>query len=121
MSTFSYRVGYALGTVTREFLRAVKKPKPAAPAQPLIARRSMPAPYLSDQVLEQMCQVPAIVRLKQVNLNTWYAANTREIPVKPKRTRTRKPKAKSAEAAPPALRLGSLNDLIAPVEPSLSC
>jgi len=123
MSTFSYRVGYALGTVTREFLRAVKQSKPAVPATPLMAKRAMPAaaPHPSGQVLEHMCQVPAIVRLKQVDLNAWYAANTCEVQVKVKKPRTRKPKTKPVQAAGNALRLGSLNELIAPIEPSMNC
>lgn len=123
MSTFSYRVGSALGTVTREFLRAVKQSKPAAPAKPPIAKRTMPAvaQNLSDQDLEHMYRVPAIVRLKQVDLNAWYEANTREVPVKAKKPRTRKPKAKPVRAATNALRLGSLNELIAPIEPSMNC
>lgn len=123
MSTFSYRAGYALGTVTREFLRAVKQSTPAAPAKPLMAKRAMPAaaPHPSGQVLEHMCQVPAIVRRKQVDLNAWYEANTREVQVKVKKPRTRKPKTKSVQAATNALRLGSLNELIAPIEPSMNC
>lgn len=120
MSTFSYRVGYALGTVTREFLRAVKQPKPTACATPLMAMPAA-APHPSGQVLEQLCQVPAIVRLKQVDLNAWYAANTREVPVKVKKPRTRKPKAKPAQVTTKELRLGSLNELIAPIEPSMNC
>lgn len=120
MSTFSYRVGYALGTVTREFLRAAKQPKPTAPDKPLMAMPAV-ASHLSGQALEHICQVPAIVRLKQVDLNAWYEANTREVPVKVKKPRTRKPKAKPAQTTTNALRLGSLNELIAPVEPSMSC
>ena len=90
-----------------------------------MAKRAMPAaaPHPSGQVLEHMCQVPAIVRLKQVDLNAWYEANTREVQVKVKvkKPRTRKPKAKAAQAATNALRLGSLNELIAPIEPSMNC
>ncbi len=117
--TASYHFGYALGTVTREFLRAVKQSKPAAaPGKSLVAERAMPAavPHPSGQVLEHMCQVPAIVRLKQVDLNAWYEANTREAQVKkPRRTRTRRPKEKPAESTIPVLRMGSLDELIAPV------
>jgi hypothetical protein len=88
-----------------------------------MAKRAMPAaaPHPSRQVLEHMCQVPAIVRLKQVDLNAWYAANTREVQVKVKKPRNRKPKAKQAQAATNTLRLGSLNELIAPIEPSMNC
>ncbi|HGN0628836.1 TPA: hypothetical protein ACKRM8_006185, partial [Pseudomonas aeruginosa] len=49
--------------------------------------------------LEHISDIPAIVRLKNVNLNDWYLANTREV---------QKPK------------LGSLDQLIAPVDP-LTC
>lgn len=123
MSTFSYRAGYALGTVTREFLRAVKQSQPAVPAKASIAKQAMPAAasHPSSQVLEHMCQVPAIVRLKQVDLNAWYEANTREVPVNVKKPRTRKPKAKPVQGATNALRLGSLNELIAPIEPTMNC
>lgn len=40
--------------------------------------------------LEHISDVLAIVRLKKVNLNDWYLANTREVQ-KPKRARKSKP------------------------------
>ncbi|MGP8652172.1 hypothetical protein ACT027_33440, partial [Pseudomonas aeruginosa] len=65
---------------------------------------------------------PAIVRLKKVNLNDWYLANTREVQ-KPKRARKSKPAKAAPKAKTPVrkeLKLGSLDQLIAPVDP-LTC
>lgn len=101
MSTLSYNVGYTLGTVARELLRVMKSPKHTAPASPLIAKQLLQAaPHPSGQVLETMRQVPAIVRLKGVDLNSWYETNTRVVAVK-KPARQRKPRTlgKTVEAA----------------------
>ncbi|HBO3117512.1 TPA: hypothetical protein L4R02_001767 [Pseudomonas aeruginosa] len=68
--------------------------------------------------LEHISDVPAIVRLKKVNLNDWYLANTREVQ-KPKRARKSKP-AKATPKAKTPVKLGSLDQLIAPVDP-LTC
>ncbi|SMF20118.1 MULTISPECIES: hypothetical protein [unclassified Pseudomonas] len=118
MSTLSYNVGYTLGTVAREFLRVMKSPKHTAPVSPLIAKQLLQAaPHPSGQVLETMRQVPAIVRLKGVDLNSWYEANTRVVAVK-KPARQRKPRTpgKTVEAAAKGLQQGCLSDLIAPIE-----
>ena len=71
--------------------------------------------------LEHISDVPAIVRLKKVNLNDWYLANTREVQSPSAR------KSKPAKATPKAktpvrkeLKLSSLDQLIAPVDP-LTC
>ncbi|WP_260492992.1 hypothetical protein, partial [Pseudomonas aeruginosa] len=72
--------------------------------------------------LEHISDVPAIVRLKKVNLNDWYLANTREVQ-KPKRARKSKPAKAAPKAKTPVrkeLKLGSLDQLIAPVDP-LTC
>ncbi|VXC23971.1 conserved hypothetical protein [Pseudomonas sp. 8Z] len=124
--TASYYIGYALGTVTRIFLRAMRKRMPASTAATAHlgqAKQVMPAAtYPSGKALEHICQVPAIVRRRGVDLNAWFEANTKEAQVKkPRRTRTRTPKQKPNAAAVPALRMGSLNELIAPVEPAMSC
>ncbi|MBY9127802.1 hypothetical protein ACNAQ7_32250, partial [Pseudomonas aeruginosa] len=69
--------------------------------------------------LEHISDIPAIVRLKNVNLNDWYLANTREVQ-KPKRARNPKPAKATAKAETPVrkeLKLGSLDQLIAPVDP----
>ncbi|WP_261312011.1 hypothetical protein, partial [Pseudomonas aeruginosa] len=69
--------------------------------------------------LEHISDVPAIVRLKKVNLNDWYLANTREVQ-KPKRARKSKPAKATPKAKTPVrkeLKLGSLDQLIAPVDP----
>ncbi|OPE43471.1 hypothetical protein APB71_12780, partial [Pseudomonas aeruginosa] len=61
-------------------------------------------------------------RLKNVNLNDWYLANTREVQ-KPKRARKPKPAKATAKAETPVrkeLKMGSLDQLIAPVDP-LTC
>jgi len=124
--TASYRIGYALGTVTREFLRAMRAATPTTTAAPVLLgqpKQVMPAvTHPTGKVLEQMCQVPAIVRLKGVDLNAWFEANTKEVKVKkPRRPRASGPKQPPKIAAAPALRMGSLNELIAPVEPAMSC
>ncbi|WP_447444306.1 hypothetical protein [Pseudomonas aeruginosa] len=62
------------------------------------------------------------LRRKKVNLNDWYLANTREAQ-KPKRARKPKPAKATAKAETPVrkeLKLGSLDQLIAPVDP-LTC
>ncbi|HBO3167529.1 TPA: hypothetical protein L4R86_001221 [Pseudomonas aeruginosa] len=72
--------------------------------------------------LEHISDVPAIVRLKKVNLNDWYLANTREVQ-KPMRARKSKPAKATPKAKTPVrkeLKLGSLDQLIAPVDP-LTC
>ena len=100
MSTLSYNVGYTLGAVARGFLRVMKSPKHTAPASPLIATQLLQAaPHPSGQVLETMRQVPAIVRLKGVDLNSWYEANTRVVEVK-KPARQRKPRTPGKQASP---------------------
>ncbi|NWN48972.1 hypothetical protein HT121_15810 [Pseudomonas sp. MAFF 301514] len=100
MSTLSYNVGYTLGAVARGFLRVMKSPKHTAPASPLIATQLLQAaPHPSGQVLETMRQVPAIVRLKGVDLNSWYEANTRVVAVK-KPARQRKPRTSGKQASP---------------------
>ncbi|KUM44783.1 hypothetical protein AR540_18265 [Pseudomonas sp. EpS/L25] len=71
-----------------------------------------------------MDHTPAIVRLRGVNLNDWYAANTREAQAeKPKRPRKpRKPKAVAPAPEPIApaptrvLRPGPLDQLLGPVD-----
>jgi len=122
-SSLSYRLGEALGTVTREFLRAVQQPRPKAIPRPHLRHHEPAAPHPSGDVLEYMCQVPAIARLRKVNLADWYEQNTRECaPEKPKRTRKRKAvvKALPSSSSIPVLKMGPLNDLIAPVD-SLTC
>lgn len=127
MSTpsLSYRFGEALGTVTREFLCAVQQPRPKA--RPHLRHHEPAARHPTGDVLEYMCQVPAIARLKKVNLAEWYEQNTRECaPEKPKRQRSRKRmeqaelKVVTSSSAGTDLKLGSLDVLIAPVEP-LTC
>jgi hypothetical protein len=119
MSTLSYSIGHALGTITREFLRALKKPHVALESQPKAAphRHQLP-PCLPAGLVDEMCHVPAIVRSKGVDLNHWYSVNTREIQ---KPARKRRVKTAKAEGQVIPGRLGSLNDLICPVDASAVC
>lgn len=92
MSNLSYQIGFTLGAVTREFLRAVKKPPvPRLTAPSADARPSLPGPCLSAKMVDEMSQIPAIVRAKGVDLYHWYDVNTRVAP-QPARKRTRSPK-----------------------------
>ncbi|WP_248915986.1 hypothetical protein [Pseudomonas moorei] len=95
MSTLSYQIGFTLGTVTREFLRAVKKSPDSRVKAPLAdARPSLPGPCLSAKMVDDMSQIPAIVRAKGVDLYHWYDVNTR---VAPQPARKRRRSVKSAE------------------------
>ena len=106
MSTLStsFRFGYALGTLTREFLRSLKRTTPAVPAQaqPVVHLASI-TPTRNDW--DELCRIPTIARLG-VDLNQWFDDNTKPVPVK-RRTRQRKP----TQCKAPELR----DDLIAPV------
>ena len=120
----SFEIGFALGSVVREFRRALRRPPVVVQAQAPVAssvQRIEPAMLAGPTAkeLEHISDVPAIVRLKKVNLNDWYLANTREVQ-KPKRAR--KPAKATPKAKTPVRRssLGSLDQLIAPVDP-LTC
>ncbi|MFU6238646.1 hypothetical protein ACM8A0_30195 [Pseudomonas aeruginosa] len=123
----SFEIGFALGSVVREFRRALTRPPVVVQAQAPVAlsiQRIEPAILASPTAkeLEHISDIPAIVRLKKVNLNDWYLANTREVQ-KPKRTRKPKPAQEPPKAETPVrkeLKLGSLDQLIAPVDP-LTC
>ncbi|HCE8344070.1 hypothetical protein ACM7JY_18345 [Pseudomonas aeruginosa] len=116
-----FEIGFAFGRVVREFRRALSFPPVAVQAPPPVAlsvRRIEPALLAGPTAkeLEHISDVPAIVRLKKVNLNDWYLANTREVQ-KPKRTRKPKPAQEPPRAETPVrkeLKLGSLDHLIAP-------
>ncbi|HBP6458386.1 TPA: hypothetical protein L5765_33395 [Pseudomonas aeruginosa] len=117
----SFEIGFALGSVVREFRRALRRPPVVVQAQAPVAlsvRRIDPA-FLAGPTageLEHISDIPAIVRLKKVNLNDWYLANTREVQ-KPKRARKPKPAKATAKAETPVrkeLKMGSLDHLIAP-------
>ena len=87
----SFEIGFALGSVVREFRRALSRPPVVVQAQAPVAssvQRIEPAMLAGPTAkeLEHISDVPAIVRLKKVNLNDWYLANTREVQ-KPKRAR----------------------------------
>lgn len=131
--TMSYRFGESVGTALREIIRSVRNAQTQArAARPSIApaeRRvvEFPQPIVSAAVLEEMDHVPALVRRNAIDLNTWFKQNTQEAqPEKPKRERKpRKPKAASAAGpvqspAPRVLRPGSLDQLIAPVDPEVA-
>ena len=80
----SFEIGFALGSVVREFRRALSRPPVVVQAQAPVAlsvQRIDPA-FLAGPTageLEHISDIPAIVRLKKVNLNDWYLANTREV------------------------------------------
>lgn len=105
----SFRFGYALGTLTREFVRSMKRTTPAVPtqAQP-VAHLTSITPTRNDW--DELCRIPALAR-RGVDLNQWFDANTKAVPPTKRRTRQRKPSKSKA----PELRMGPLNDLIAPV------
>ena len=123
----SFEIGFALGSVVREFRRALSRPPVVVQAQAPVAssvQRIEPAMLAGPTAkeLEHISDVPAIVRLKKVTLNDWYLANTREVQ-KPKRARKSKPAKATPKAKTPVrkeLKLGSLDQLIAPVDP-LTC
>ena len=106
----SFEIGFALGSVVREFRRALSRPPVVVQAQAPVALRVQridPA-FLAGPTageLEHISDIPAIVRLKKVNLNDWYLANTREV---------QKPTAKAETPVRKELKMGSLDHLIAP-------
>ncbi|MBW9246595.1 hypothetical protein [Pseudomonas paracarnis] len=93
MSKLAYGFGFALGTITRQFLRAVKKTSAAPTAIHTKAAPLLPPPCLPERLVREMDHVPAITR-KGVDLNLWYAANTRVVQ-KPARKSRKKPAAPS--------------------------
>ena len=100
MSKLTYNLGFALGAVLREFLRAVKKPHPTAVAQPQAnSQGKLPPPCIPDNLVREMDHLPAIVRAKGVDLNLWYAANTRAVEKTPRKPRSR---AKARQLIPTA-------------------
>lgn len=105
----SFRFGYALGTLTREFVRSMKRTTPAVPtqAQP-VAHLTSITPIRNDW--DELCRIPTLAR-RGVDLNQWFDANTKAVPPTKRRTRQRKP----SKAKAPELRMGPLDDLIAPV------
>lgn len=113
MSKFSYQVGYALGTFTREFLREVETPAALTDTVRFTTiAPPFPPPCLSAQAVDELSQIPAVVRAKGIDLYQWYEANTR---LAPKPTRKRRPR--TTRAQKPATQavgpvLGCLADLI---------
>lgn len=105
----SFRFGYALGTLTREFMRSMKRATPAVQtqAQPVIHLANI-KPTRNDW--DELCRIPTLAR-RGVDLNRWFDANTKAVPASKRRARQRKPSKPKA----PDLRMGSLDDLIAPV------
>ncbi|WP_248767857.1 hypothetical protein [Pseudomonas sp. MWU12-2345] len=106
MSKLTYTLGFALGTVTREFLRAVKttsaSPVPQAKAALSV---QLPPPCVPDNVLRDMDRQPAMLRAYDgIDLNLWYEENTRVVQ---KPTRKRRPRKTDADQVNTAL-VGSL-------------
>lgn len=104
-----FRFGYALGALTREFLRATKRPASPDPAQPRrFAQLANMIPTRNDW--DELCRIPTLAR-RGVDLNQWFDANTKPVTPTKRRSRQRKPTTHKA----PELRMGPLDDLIAPV------
>lgn len=109
-----FRFGYALGTLTREFLRSIKRPAPLNFVQ------TQPTPILVSAFQarndwDELSRTPTIAR-RGIDLNRWYEENTTQAkPVKPKRKRCNARKAPSTAAlfVGPLPKFGSLNELIA--------
>ena len=105
-----FRFGYALGALTREFLRATKRPASPDPAQPRrFAQLANMIPTRNDW--DELSRIPTLAR-RGVDLNQWFDANTKPIP-KPAKRRPRQ--RKQAERKALELRMGPLDELIAPV------
>lgn len=105
----SFRFGYALGTLIREFMRSLKRTTPAVPTQALpVVHLANITPTRNDW--DELCRIPTLAR-RGVDLNTWFDANTKAVPPTKRRTRQRKPTQSKAKE----LRMGPLDDLIAPV------
>lgn len=90
MSKLTYNLGFALGAVVREFLRAVRKTNPIAVVQSQAnSHGQLPPPCIPDSQVREMDHFPAIVRAKGVDLNLWYAVNTRAVEKTPRKPRSR--------------------------------
>ncbi|WP_119737070.1 hypothetical protein [Pseudomonas sp. Larv2_ips] len=100
MSKLTYNFGFALGVVAREFWRAMKKSniRPADQAQAK-SHGLLPPPCVPDSMVREMDHLPAMVRAKGVDLNLWYAANTRVIE---KTTRKPRSRGKAQQLTPAA-------------------
>lgn len=98
MSKLTYGLGFALGTIAREFLSTVKKTSAASTAALSQAPNQglLPLPCVPDHVVREMDHLPAMAR-KGVDLNLWYTANTREVQ---KPSRKRRTKATAGSMAP---------------------
>ncbi|MBC2658108.1 hypothetical protein H7A76_21930 [Pseudomonas sp. MSSRFD41] len=103
-----FRIGYALGTLTRVFLRALKGPSQAEFVHSIPTATVVAAAFDTRNDWEELSRVPTLAR-RGVDLNQWFDSNTK--PAAPAKRRTRKP------AKPKKPLLGSLDELIAPVAP----
>jgi hypothetical protein len=123
MSASSFRFGYSVGTAVREIFRAARTTgRPTLPAKENTVR-DFPtrSSTFNATELEDMCQVPAIVRLDKVNLTDWFNQNVYECQPEPqlaaKKRKPRKAAAPKKVESPSALvespPLGSLDELIA--------
>jgi hypothetical protein len=116
MSASSFRFGYSVGTAVREIFRATRTAERSAlPVKANIVRPfPMQSSISSTAELEEMCQLPAIVRLDKVNLTDWFNQNVRECQPEPQSTaKKRKPRKTSAPKKVESSSFGSLNELIA--------
>jgi hypothetical protein len=90
MSKLAYNLGFALGVVAREFLSVVKKSNiRPADQPPAKSHGQLPPPCVPDSMVREMDHLPAMVRAKGVDLNLWYAANTRVVEKPARKPRAR--------------------------------
>jgi hypothetical protein len=123
MSASSFRFGYSVGTAVREMFRATRSAgRPTLPTKENNLRTFPTQSSASSAAeLEEMCQVPAIVRFDKVNLNDWFNQNVRECQPEPQpAAKKRKPRKVSAPKPDESYHavieqpsLGSLDELIA--------
>lgn len=80
MSKLTYNLGHALGTALREFLLAIQQ---ANRSRPETDRAKLPPVFLSEDLGREVDHVPAMVRVKGIDLNAWYRENLHEFEQRP--------------------------------------
>lgn len=100
MSKLTYQLGYVLGTATKDFLHGATQASSSFDDKHQGgALLQLPPPCIPDSQLREMDQFPAMLRVRGIDLNTWYAKNTREVE---KRSRKRRSKTKAHSPTIPA-------------------
>lgn len=90
MSIRTYNFGYFLGTAVRECLRSVRTPAKSATVAKSSRILITQLPVISATRIDELCQVPAMVRIKGVNLNDWFNTNVVECNAKKAKSRKRR-------------------------------